>query len=101
MVSKAQIITILKSIPDPELGVSIWDLGLIYHIDIDAKSGIVTVRMTLTSIGCPLFNVISDPIKESVKSLPGVKDVQVELTFEPAWSVELMSKAAKIQLGMQ
>ena len=56
MITKTQVEKVLRSIPDPEIGVSLWDLGLIYEIKIDEKSGVVTVVMTLTTIGCPLFH---------------------------------------------
>ncbi|MEK7577656.1 MAG: metal-sulfur cluster assembly factor [Patescibacteria group bacterium] len=99
MVTKAQIETVLRNIPDPEIGVSLWELGLIYDIKIDEKSGIVTVIMTLTTIGCPLFSLIANPIKKEVGVLKGVKGVDVELTFEPPWNMERMSDDAKTQLG--
>jgi metal-sulfur cluster biosynthetic enzyme len=100
MVTKKQIEKVLKTIPDPELGISVWDLGLIYRIEIDQKTRNVTIVMTLTSIGCPLYNLIADPIKEKIESLPGVTKVLVELTFEPPWTIDTMSKSAKMQLGM-
>jgi len=99
MPTKRDIEEVLRHIPDPEIGVSLWDLGLIYGIDVDTKSGKVSVRMTLTTIGCPLFRLIADPIKKEVGTLPGVKRVDVELTFEPPWSPEKMSAEAKRQLG--
>ncbi len=100
MVTKGQIEDVLKTIPDPEIGVSLWDLGLIYEIMIDGKTDTVTVKMTLTTIGCPLFSLIADPIKKEVGKLDGVKQVIVELTFEPPWNMERMSESAKAQLGM-
>lgn len=99
MVTKKDIEKVLKKIPDPEIGVSLWDLGLIYGITVDAKTGNVTIIMTLTTIGCPLFNLIADPIQAEVIKLPGVKGVHVELTFEPAWTTDRMSIEAKKQLG--
>lgn len=98
--NKVNIISILKTIPDPELGISIWDLGLIYGIEINKKTKSVTIRMTLTSIGCPLFNLIADPIKESIKGIKGVKEVYVELTFEPPWTIDRMSPEARAQMGI-
>lgn len=98
MVTKKEIERILKNIPDPEIGVSLWDLGLIYDVTV-RKDGHVRIFMTLTTIGCPLFSLIAGPIKEEVRKLPGVKQVDVELTFEPPWSVERMSEEAKKQLG--
>lgn len=99
MVTKKDIEQVLKSISDPEIGVSVWDLGLIYGIYIDAKKEHVTIRMTLTTIGCPLFDQIEGPIKEAVGKLDSVKDVEVELTFDPPWSMDRMSEEAKTQLG--
>ena len=89
----------MKNIPDPEIGVSLFDLGLIYHIDIDAKSKKVEILMTLTTIGCPLFEQIAGPIREAVGKLKGVKTVEVLLTFEPPWKPDMMSAEAKMQLG--
>ena len=88
----------LKTIPDPELGISIVDLGLIYGVKID-DSGKVTVTMTLTTIGCPLFSLMSEPIKSALRELKGVTDVDVDLTFEPPWSPEKMNEEAKIRMG--
>ena len=99
MVTKKQIEEVLKIIPDPEIGVSLWDLGLIYGISIDKKTGNVTVKMTLTTIGCPLFSLISEPIKREVGKISGVKGVEVDLTFDPPWNPDRMSKEAKQQLG--
>ena len=99
MVTKKDIEKILKNIPDPEIGVSIWDLGLIYNIEIDTKAGRVDILMTLTTIGCPLFSLISEPVKTEVEKLPGVKAVNIDLTFDPPWSVDRMSQEAKVQLG--
>lgn len=99
MVTKKTIENVLKTIPDPEIGVSLWDLGLIYEIGIDAKTGIIHILMTLTTIGCPLFDLIAGPIREEVGKLKGVKKVDVELTFEPPWSMDRMSEEAKAQLG--
>jgi metal-sulfur cluster biosynthetic enzyme len=98
MVTKIQVEKVLKKIPDPELGISVWDLGLIYNIEI--KDDQINILMTLTSIGCPLFNLISDPIKTEILKVKGVKDVFIDLTFEPVWTTDLTSKKAKLQLGI-
>ena len=99
MVTKKQIQTVLDTIPDPELGISITDLGLIYAVEVD-KKGNVEILMTLTTIGCPLFNLIADPIRQKVKAVKGVTNVEINLTFEPPWTPDKMSKAAKMQLGL-
>ncbi len=98
MITKKQVEAVLKTIPDPEIGVSLWDLGLIYGITIDKRNN-VTVTMTLTTIGCPLFNLIADPIRSEVGKIKGVKAVNVELTFDPPWNTDKMSQEAKKQLG--
>jgi len=99
MVTKNDIIKILKTIPDPELNISIWDLGLIYNVKV-GKKGDVVIVMTLTSQGCPLFSMMEEPIKRKVKKLKGVKSVTINLTFDPAWSMEKMSKKGKEELGL-
>jgi metal-sulfur cluster biosynthetic enzyme len=98
MPTKSQIITILKKIPDPELNISVWDLGLIYDVKI-GKKGDVVVVMTLTSPGCPLFSLMEKPIKTKVKKLQGVKSVVINLTFSPPWNADKMTKKGKKQLG--
>lgn len=97
MLTKEEILEKLKSILDPELGISIVELGLIYDVKIAGDK--VTVIMTLTTIGCPLFSLIAEPVKSAVKEFPEVKDVEVDLTFDPPWSPEKMSENAKIQMG--
>ncbi len=98
MTNKKDVEDVLKEIPDPEIGVSLVDLGLIYNIEVEA-SGKVEILMTLTTIGCPLFEQIERPIREQVGKLKGVKDVEVLLTFEPPWAPTMMSDEAKAQLG--
>ncbi|NTW30255.1 MAG: metal-sulfur cluster assembly factor [Candidatus Moranbacteria bacterium] len=88
----------LKSVLDPELGVSVVDLGLIYGIEISAE-GIATVSMTLTTIGCPLFPVIQKDIEDRLLELPEIEDVKIDLTFDPPWSPDRMTEETKIRLG--
>ena len=99
VVTKTAVQEVLRTIPDPEIGVSLMDLGLIYKIDIDTKTGKVEILMTLTTIGCPLFEQIAGPIRHAVGSLNGVKEVEVHLTFEPPWKPDMLSAEAKAQLG--
>lgn len=89
---------VLKTIPDPELGVSLVDLGLIYDVTVQ-KDGVVDILMTLTTMGCPLFGMIEGEIAKAVEKIPGVTKVNIELTFEPPWSADKMSESAKIELG--
>lgn len=98
MFSKKLLLNQLKNVPDPELGISIVDLGLVYDVK-DDKKGNVDVTMTLTTMGCPLFELIEGPVKSELKKIKGVKDVSVNLTFDPPWSPEKMSEEAKIKLG--
>lgn len=97
--NKKQIIKKLKEVLDPELGISVVDLGLIYDVKL-YKLGKVKIVMTLTSIGCPLFELMAIPIKKSVKTLSGVKNVEIELTFDPPWTMEKISQSAREQLGL-
>ena len=92
-------ITALKRVYDPEIPVNIHDLGLIYAVDTDAP-GNVTVRMTLTAPNCPVAGSLPAEVERAVRAVPGVADVKVELTFDPPWSTELMSDAAKLALGI-
>ncbi len=97
---KNQVIEKLKLVLDPELGISIWELGLIYEIIIN-KEGRCTITMTLTTIGCPLFAQIQKEIEDRIMEIDGIDDVVVELVFDPPWSVEKMSKESKIRLGLE
>lgn len=98
MVTKKQVEKVLDTIPDPEIGISILQLGLIYDVEVD-KKGNVRITMTLTTIGCPLFDHIAGPIREKVGELKGVGEITIDLTFEPPWTPDKMSENAKMQLG--
>lgn len=89
----------LKKVLDPELGVSILDLGLIYEVVITPE-GVCAITMTLTTIGCPLFAQIQKEIEDRVLEIPEINDVKIELVFDPPWSVDKMTEEAKIQLGL-
>ncbi len=99
MITKKDIIKVLKTIPDPEINVSLWDLGLIYNISVGHK-GKVSIVMTLTSIGCPLFSTMESLMKEKIGAISDVTSVDIKLTFEPPWTMDRMSKTAKRELGM-
>jgi metal-sulfur cluster biosynthetic enzyme len=98
MVTKNQIEKVLDTVADPELGISVLQLGLIYNVEVD-KTGNVQILMTLTTIGCPLLDLIANPIRQRVLATPGVKSVEINLTFEPPWTPDRISKEAKLQLG--
>ena len=87
----------LKTVYDPELGINIVDLGLVY--DLELKEGNVFVRMTLTTLGCPLHDTIVGGAKRALAGCPGVLSSDVELVWEPAWTPERMTEAAKEHLG--
>ncbi|NPA38408.1 MAG: metal-sulfur cluster assembly factor [Candidatus Nanohaloarchaeota archaeon] len=97
MIEKQKIIEKLKEIIDPELGINIVDLGLIYGIDISEK-GEVTITMTLTTPTCPLGDVILDQIREKISSIKGVKSITVNLTFDPPWSPDKIKEEVRKKL---
>ncbi|HEX2914885.1 MAG TPA: iron-sulfur cluster assembly protein [Chloroflexia bacterium] len=89
----------LKTVYDPEIGINIVDLGLIYDINIE-EAGLVDITMTLTAPGCPLSHVIGAQVRESLDGMPGVTDVKLNLVWSPPWNPSLMSEEAKMELGM-
>lgn len=89
----------LRNVLDPELGVSILDLGLIYEVVVTPE-GVCAITMTLTTIGCPLFAQIQKEIEDRVLEIEAINDVTIELVFDPPWSVDKMTEEAKIQLGL-
>lgn len=95
---KDRIIQRLKTIHDPEIPLNIYELGLIYEIDIDDNSDVLIV-MTLTAPNCPVAESLPLEVEEAVKQTEGVNNVQVQITFEPAWSMDKLSDEAKLELG--
>lgn len=97
-VTEEAIKNALLDVIDPELGISIVDLGLVYEINVSEKVHIV---MTLTTIGCPLYNVIESDIKRQIVGL-GIheEDIEIELVFDPPWSMDCMTESAKAMLGI-
>ena len=96
---RVHVIDALRKVYDPEIPVNIYDLGLIYGIDIDAQ-GAVHLRMTLTSPGCPVAQTFPATVEGAVGAVAGVKGASVELVWEPSWGPDRMTEAAKLQLGM-
>lgn len=96
---KRDIVNQLSQVIDPELKVDLVNLGLIYTIDLD-EDGICLIEMTLTTMGCPLTNVLADMVIKAVKKVPEVNNVDVEFVWEPAWTVDRMSRVAKLALGV-
>ncbi|TYR79538.1 metal-sulfur cluster assembly factor [Priestia megaterium] len=95
-----RIMEALEEVVDPELGVDIVNLGLVYGVELQENNTVV-VTMTLTSIGCPLAGAITEDVKNKLLPLDGVEQVEVNITFNPPWEKERMSRYAKIALGIQ
>ena len=96
---KDRIIQTIKTIYDPEIPVNIWDMGLIYKIDID-DNYFVLIEMTLTAPNCPEAESLPMEVEEKVKQVDGVKNLQVKLVFEPEWDIRKLSDEGKLELGL-
>ena len=96
---KSKIIENLKTIFDPEIPVNIYELGLIYKVEVDEKNK-VNVDMTLTSPNCPVAESLPNEVKESIKKVEGVSDVNLNLVWDPPWDKDKMSEAAKLELNL-
>lgn len=96
--TKDAIIDVLKTVFDPEIPVNVYELGLIYEVNV-FKDGNVEIVMTLTSPNCPAAASMPAEIEEKAKGVAGVKDVTLELVFDPPWNQEMMSEEAKLELG--
>ena len=94
-----KIVRVLKTVYDPEIPVDIYELGLIYDVFVNDADE-VKVLMTLTTPNCPVAETLPQEVEEKVKSLDEVKDAEVEITFDPPWSQDLMSEEAKLELGL-
>ena len=97
MPAKEEVVDALHQVEDPELGMDIVELGLLY--DVELEDGKAKVVYTLTSMGCPVGPMIEEQVYEVVRSVPGIEEVQTELTWDPPWSPERMSEDAKFILG--
>jgi FeS assembly SUF system protein len=94
-----QVLTVLRTVFDPEIPVNIHELGLIYDLKI-TPSGEVAICMTLTSPACPVAGALPEEVRQKVAAVPGVKDARVELVWDPPWDMSRMSEAARLQLGL-
>lgn len=94
-----RVVQTLRTVFDPEIPVNVYDLGLIYGLEAD-EGGRVQIRMTLTSPSCPAAQSLPEEVRAKVSALSGVKEVVLELTWDPPWSMERMSDEAKLQLGL-
>jgi FeS assembly SUF system protein len=95
---ESDILKELKLIYDPEIPVNIYDLGLIYDVDVDDDKN-VTLKMTLTAPNCPIADDIVNEVHESLTRVSGIKNINVELVFDPPWDKSMMSEEAKLELG--
>lgn len=96
---EARVVEMLRTIYDPEIPVNIYDLGLVYGLEVE-PTGEVRVRMTLTAPNCPVAQSFPGSVEAALLCVPGVSDVKVELVWEPPWNRDRMSEAARLQLGM-
>lgn len=96
---KEQIIEELRTVYDPEIPVNIYELGLIYSLNVDS-GGNVDVKMTLTSPACPVAGTLPPEVENKIASVPGVNNVELELVWDPPYSMDMMSEAARLQLGL-
>lgn len=94
-----KIVQMLKTVYDPEIPVNIYDLGLIYKIDLQ-DNGVLNVDMTLTAPSCPAADFLVEDARQKLSSIDGIKEVNITLVFEPEWTKDRMSEEAKLELGM-
>ena len=97
--TRDHVIGVLRTIYDPEMPVSIYELGLIYDVQVD-QAGLVRIRMSLTAPNCPVAGSLPSEVRSKAAAVPGVSEVQVEVVFDPPWTKERMSDAAKLALGL-
>ena len=99
---KEQVVAALRTVYDPEMPINIYELGLIYDVAVDeAAAGEVAIRMTLTAPNCPVAGSLPAEVERAIRAVPGVTGVKLELTFDPPWSKDRMSQAAKLALGIE
>jgi FeS assembly SUF system protein len=92
------IVDMLRTVYDPEIPVNVYDLGLIYKVDVDEEKN-VRIDMTLTAPGCPVADYILEDVRQKVESVKGINNVEVNLVFDPVWDKDMMSEEAKLELG--
>ncbi|WP_251554349.1 metal-sulfur cluster assembly factor [Neobacillus muris] len=97
---RENIMGALELVIDPEIGIDIVNLGLVYDLEMD-EEGKLTVTMTLTAMGCPLAGTIVDQVKRSLADIPEIKDTEVNIVWNPPWNKDMMSRYAKIALGIR
>lgn len=95
----ADVIEVLQNIFDPEIPVNIYDLGLVYEVDLD-ENGKANITMTLTSPACPVAESLPEEVRAMVSHVDGVKSAEVEIVWDPPWNMHMMSEEARLELGM-
>ncbi|MDX1648665.1 MAG: SUF system Fe-S cluster assembly protein [Myxococcota bacterium] len=95
-----RVIEVLRTVYDPEIPVDIYELGLVYDVDVD-DDGVVSIRMTLTSPMCPVAESLPPEVEAKAAAVEGVKEARVDLVWEPPWNPGMMSEAARLELGME
>jgi len=96
---RAGVVEVLRTVYDPEIPVNIYEMGLVYGIDV-APTGVVNIRMTLTSPACPVAESLPPEVKDRVEAIQGVSQARVEIVWDPPWTPDKMSEAARLQLGL-
>ena len=97
---KSALVDVMKTVYDPEIPVDIWELGLIYDLDVDEAGG-VKIRMTLTSPMCPVAETLPPEVEAKARAVEGVSDVKLDLVWDPPWSPSMMSEAARLELNFE
>ena len=97
---RQKVIQVLRGIYDPEIPFNVYDLGLIYEVSVD-EAGFVSIRMTLTAPNCPVAGSLPVEVEAKVRGVPGVSGVKIDLVFDPPWTKNMMSEAAKLELGIE
>ena len=97
---RQKVVRVLRGIRDPEIPLNIYELGLIYEVTVD-EAGRVSIRMTLTAPNCPVAGSLTAEVEAKVRGVPGVSGVKLDLVFDPPWTKDMMSEAAKLELGIE
>ncbi|MDO4704234.1 metal-sulfur cluster assembly factor [Tannerella sp.] len=97
--TEEEIVKMLRTVYDPEIPVNIYDLGLIYKVEVDEKQN-VEIDMTFTAPNCPAADFIIEDVRQKVSSIDGIQNAQINIVFEPEWNKDMMSEEAKLELGL-
>jgi FeS assembly SUF system protein len=97
--TEEEVVKVLRTVYDPEIPVNIYDLGLIYKVELDNDKNL-SIDMTFTAPGCPAADFIIEDVRQKVESIEGVKNAQINIVFEPEWDKDMMSEEAKLELGL-